>query len=172
MATNKHRWWPVSPEMQIFNWFVWTFANRSEEFLAWGNIRQSAKETNSGNTYFSIVSVLFLAHLSRRLKCHPSVHRPSVLHKLTFSTSPLKLLKGIQRYSTGSNIFMSSTKFLFFRPIRKTRWPPWPLIGWDIVNFSSETTKRNSTKLDRKQNLNVLYQVCVFRAILKNKMAA
>ena len=36
----------------------------------------------------------------------------------------------------------------------------------------SETTERNWTKLDRKQDLNVLYQVCVFRADPKNKMAA
>ena len=41
---------------------------------------------------------------------------------------------------------MSSTKFVFFGPIGKTRWPPWPLIGWDIVDFSSETAERNSTK--------------------------
>ena len=54
----------------------------------------------------------------------------------------------------------------------KVRWPPWPLIGWDISNFSSETAEQNSTKLDRKQGLNVLYQVCVFRADRKNKMAA
>ena len=67
---------------------------------------------------------------------------------------------------------MSSTKFVFFGPIGKTRWPPWPLIGWDIFDFSSETAQRNSKKLDRKQDLNVLYQVCVFRADRKNKMAA
>ena len=41
----------------------------------------------------------------------------------------------------------------------KTRWPPWLLIGWDIFDFSSETAERNSTKLDRKQDLNVFYQV-------------
>ena len=34
-----------------------------------------------------------------------------------------------------------------------------------------ETAKRNSTKLDRKQDLNILYKVCVFRADRKNKMA-
>ena len=51
---------------------------------------------------------------------------------------------------------------MFFRSIGKTRWPPWPLIGWDIFDFSSETTEWNSTKLDRKQDLNVLYQLCVF----------
>ena len=89
-----------------------------------------------------------------------------------FSTSPLKPLKGIQPNLTGSKISTSSTKFVFFGSIRKTRWPPWPLIGWDIFDFSSETAGRNSTKLDRKQDLNVLYQVCVFQVDQKNKMAA
>ena len=41
-----------------------------------------------------------------------------------------------------------------------------------MFNFSSETAERNSTKLDRKQDLNLLYQVCVFRADRKNKIAA
>ena len=98
--------------------------------------------------------------------------RPGLWLAETFSTSPLKPLNGIQRNLTGSKISTSSTKFVFFGPIRKTRWPPWPLIGWDIFDFSSETAERNSTKLDRKQDLNVLYQVCVFRADPKNKMAA
>ena len=97
--------------------------------------------------------------------------RPGLWFAEAFSTSPLKPLSGIQQNLTGSKISMSSTKFVFFGPIGKTRWPPWPLIGWDIFNFS-ETAKRNSTKLDRKQDLNVLYQVCVFRADRKNKMAA
>ena len=97
--------------------------------------------------------------------------RPGLWLAETFSTSPLKPLYGIQRNLTGSKISTSSTKFVFFGPIRKTRWPPWPLIGWDIFDFSSETAERNSTKLDRKQDLNVLYQVCVFRADRKNKMA-
>ena len=90
----------------------------------------------------------------------------------TFSTSPLKPLNGIQRNLTGSKISMPSTKFVFLGPIRKTRWPPWRLIGWDIFDFSSETTERNSPKLDRNQDLNALYQVYVFRADRKNKMAA
>ena len=90
--------------------------------------------------------------------------RPGLWLAETFSTSPLKPLNGIQRNLTGSKISTSSTKFVFFGPIRKTRWLPWPLIGWDIFDFSSETAEWNSTKLDRKQDLNILYQVCVFRA--------
>ena len=63
--------------------------------------------------------------------------RPGLWLAGTFSTSPLKPLNRIQRNLTGSNISTSSTKFVFFWPIRKTRWPPWPLIGWDIFDFSS-----------------------------------
>ena len=98
--------------------------------------------------------------------------RPGLWLAETFPTSPLKPLNGIQRNLTGSKISTSSTKFVFLGPIGKTRWLPWPLICWDIFDFSSETAERNSTKLDRKQDLNVLYQVCVFRTDRKNKMAA
>ena len=97
--------------------------------------------------------------------------RPGLWLAGTFSTSALKPLKGIQRNLTGSKISTSSTKFVFFGPIGKTRWPPWPLIGWYIFDFSSETDERNSKKLDRKQDFNVLYQICVFRVDWKNKMA-
>ena len=98
--------------------------------------------------------------------------RPGLWLAETFSTSPLKLLNGIQWNMTGSKISTSSTKFVFFGPIGKTRLPPWSLIGWDIFDFSSETAERNSAKYDRKQDHNVLYQVCVFRTDRKNKMAA
>ena len=146
--------------------------------------------------------------------------RPGLWLAETFSTSLMAPLKGIQRNLTGSKISKSSTKFVFFRligktrwppqpligwdifdffsetaernstkldrkqtlnvllkfvffgPIRKTRWLPWPLIGWDIFDFSDETAERNSKELDRKQDFKVLYQVCVFRADWKNKMAA
>ena len=98
--------------------------------------------------------------------------RPGLWLAETFSTSPLKTVNGIQRNLTGSKISTSSTKFVFFGLIEKTRWPPWPLIGWDIFDFSSETAERNSTKLKRKQDLNVLYEVFAFLADRKNKMAA
>ena len=97
--------------------------------------------------------------------------RPGILLTATFSTSPLKPLNGIQRNLKGSKISTSSTKFVVFGPIGKTRWPPQSLIDWDILNFSSVTAIWNSTKLGRKQDLNVLYQGCVFPADWKNKMA-
>ena len=37
-----------------------------------------------------------------------------------------------------------------------------PSFTFHIFDFSSETAEKNSTKLDRKQDLNVLYRVCVF----------
>ena len=73
-----------------------------------------------------------------------------------FLTSSLKPLKGILRNLTGSKTSMCSTKFVFFGPIGKPRWPPRPLIGWDIFYFSSETPEPNWKKLGRKQDLKVL----------------
>ena len=61
----------------------------------------------------------------------------------TFSTSPVKPLNRIQWNLTASKISTSSTKFVFFGPIGKTRWPPWPLIGWDI--FDNRWTEFNET---------------------------
>ena len=46
-----------------------------------------------------------------------------------------------------------------------------PSLTFNIFDFFSETVEQNSTKLDRKQDLNALYQVCVFRADWKNMMA-
>ena len=47
-----------------------------------------------------------------------------------------------------------------------------PSLTFHIFDFFSETAERNSTKLRKKQDLNVLYQDCVFRTDRKNKMAA
>ena len=55
--------------------------------------------------------------------------RPGLWLSETFSTSSLKPLNRIQRNLTGSKISTPSTKFVFFGPIGKTRWPPWHLIG-------------------------------------------
>ena len=108
-------------------------------------------------------------HLSRRLLYTLSGVQPSV----RFSFSHFRLLLW-NREMEFNNIWQetSSIKFAFFRPIGKIRWPTWPLIGWYIFDFSSKTAEQNSTKLDRKQDINVLRQVCVFRVDRKNKIAA
>ena len=54
----------------------------------------------------------------------------------TFSTSSLKPLNRIQRNFTGSKISTSSTMFVFFGPIGKTRWSPRPLIRGDTFTVT------------------------------------
>ena len=44
-------------------------------------------------------------------------------------------------------------------------------LTFQIFDFFSETAERNSTNLDRKKDITVFYQVCVFRDDPKNKMA-
>ena len=41
----------------------------------------------------------------------------------------------------------------------------------NVFNFSSETSERNTRKIDKKQDINMLYQVCVFQGDRKNKVA-
>ena len=134
--------------------------------LLWNHWTEFNETWQEARTQHPLPSLCFSGRLEKQ------DGRPFLWLAETFSTSPLKLLNGIQRNLTGSKISMSSTKFVYFGQIRKTRWPPWPLIGWDIFDFSSETAELNSRKLDREQDLNVLYQVCVFRADQKNNMAA
>ena len=45
-------------------------------------------------------------------------------------------------------------------------------LTFHISDFSSETAEWNSMKHDRKQDLIVLYQACLYRTNQKNKMAA
>ena len=75
--------------------------------------------------------------------------RPGLWLAETFS-SPLKSLKGIQQNLTGSKISTSSTKFVSFGPIGPPPPPAWSLIGWDILDISSETSEQNSTNLEKK----------------------
>ena len=135
--------------------------------LHWNNWKEFNETWQEARTQHPLRSLCFSGRSEKQ------DGRPGLWMAEAYSTSPLKPLNWIQRNLTGSKISMSSTKFLFFGPIEKTRWPPWPLIGWDIFDFSSETAKQNSMKLDRKQDINVLYQPCVLRADRKkNKMAA
>ena len=50
--------------------------------------------------------------------------------------------------------------FVIYGQISKARLPP--LIDSDIFDYMYRTTEQNSTKLVRKQEFDILYQVCVF----------
>ena len=131
---------------------------RHFRLLFWNRWRETNKTWHEAKSQRHLPSLCFSGQSEKQ------DGRPGLWLAETFSTSFLKPLNGIQRNLTGSKISTSSTKFVFFGLIGKLRWPPWPLIGWDIFDFSSETAEGNLTKLDMKQDLNVLYQVCVFRA--------
>ena len=71
---------------------------------------------------------------------------------------------------TRSKISTSSAKFFFSCRWKKSSFLLWPLICWDIFDFSSATAERNSMKLDMKQVLIVFYPICVvFGGPSKNK---
>ena len=57
-----------------------------------------------------------------------------------------------------------------FRADLKNKMASRPLIGRDIFNVFSEIAEWNLSKLDKKQELNVLYQVRVFRLIGKTRL--
>ena len=152
---GKTRW----PPCPLIGWDIFIFSSETAE-------RNSTKLDRKQDLNVLYQVCVFRADRKNKMG------RPGLWLVETFSTSPLKPLNGIQRNLTGSTISRSSTKFVFFGPIGKPRWPPWSLICWDIFDFSSETAKQNSIKLDRKKDLDVLYQVCVFRADRKNEMAA
>ena len=126
--------------------------------LLWNHWAEFNETWQEARSQHPLPSLCFLGRSEKQDGC------PALWLAETFLTSPLKPLNRIQRNLIGSKIATSSTKFVFFGPIGKTRWLPWPLIAWDIFDFSSETTEQNSTKLNRKQDRNVLYQVCLFRA--------
>ena len=152
---GKTRW----PPLPLIGWDIF-------ELLLWNRWREFNETWQEARSQRPLPNFCFSGRSEKQ------DGRPGLWLAETFSTSPLKPLNGIQQNLTGSKISTSSTKFVFFGSIGKTRWPPRHLIGWDIFDFSFETPQRNSRKLDRKQDLNTLYQDCVFRADQKNKMAA
>ena len=151
---------------RLLLWNRWTEFNETwleARSLLWNRWTEFNKTWQEARSQCPLPSLCFSGRTDKQ------DGRPGLWLAETFSTSPLKPLNGIQRNLTGSKISMSSTKFVFFVPVGKTRWLPWPLIGRDIFDFSSETAEWNSTKLDRKQDLHILYQVCVFRADWKTR---
>ena len=94
----------------------------------------------------------------------------SVRRWLFIFLTSLKLLNRIWRNLIGRMTVYRVNGF-FFGPIGKTRWPPWPLIGWDIF-VSSETAERNFTMKRKKAISQYPWQVCFFGLIGKRKLAA
>ena len=131
--------------------------------LLWNHWKEFNETWQEARSQRPLQSLCF-SDWSEKQDCHPGFWLAE-----TFSTSPLKPLNRIQGNFTGSKISTSSSKLVFFGQIRKWRWQSWPLIGWDIFDFSSDTPERNSTKLDWMQDLNVLYQVGVFGPIGKTR---
>ena len=67
--------------------------------------------------------------------------RPGLWLAVTFSTSPLKLLNGIQRNLSGSKISTSSTKFVFWGRSEKQDGRP---DLWSAETFSTSPLKRSN----------------------------
>ena len=91
---------------------------------------------------------------------------------ISLSSSQTSLVKPwiTQSYSQATHVFLGMLP-LFSAPEPKAQvhycyhaLSVRPSLTFHIFDFSSETAAQNSMKLDRKQELNVLYQVCVFRA--------
>ena len=82
----------------------------------------------------------------------------------TFSTS-LQPLNAIHRNLSWSKISTTSTTFVCFSGLSEKN----QMAARPLRDFRLLTAERNSTKLDRKQDLNVLYQVCVFGIIGKTR---
>ena len=88
----------------------------------------------------------------------------------TFSPSFLQPLRFKKTWQEGS-IQHPLPSMCFFRTTGKPGLLPWPLVGWDILDFFFATTEWNATTLDRKQYLNILYQVLFFWTIQRTNMA-
>ena len=112
---------PTSDWLRLFRFLLW---NRWTEFNeTWQEARSQCP----------LPSLCFSGR-SEKQDGHPGLWSAE-----TYSTSLLKPLNGIQRNLTGSKISMSSTKFVFFEPIEKTRWPPGLLL---VETFSTSSLKR------------------------------
>ena len=99
--------------------------------------------TELNNTLQEARSQCILPSLCFRTDREKQDGRPGLWFADTFTTFPLKPLSGIQRNFTESKIATFSTRFVFFKPIGNTRWPPRHLIVWDTSNFSPETAEWN-----------------------------
>ena len=121
----------------------------------------------------SSTKFVFLAHLSQRLKwTFVIVH--CLLCSITFSH--FQLFRRNHCIDSDKSLQEASTQRpqpgLYFscRSVIQDRRPgPW--LAETFFDFFSATAEQILTKLDRKEVLNILYQVCVFRTDWSSKMA-
>ena len=99
---------------------------RHFRFLLWNNWTEFNETWQKARSQCPLPSLCFSGWSEKQ------DGRPGLWLAETFSTSPLEPLNRIHRNLTERKNSTSSTKFVFFGPIGKTRWPPWPLIGWAI----------------------------------------
>ena len=165
---NKHSFWRISGSWPLLSKKKFmTMKIYVKSILAFTLLWRKWQITNNNNnkhwqearSQCPLPSLCFWGRSKNQDDC------PGLLLSDIFSTSALRLLNGFRGNLTGSKILTSSTKFVFFRPNWKPRYPPPPASDWmryfQILLWIAE---RNSTKLDRKQDL---YQVCVFGPIRK-----
>ena len=99
--------------------------------------------------------------------------RPGLWLAEPFLTSILQLLKGIQRNLPKSNILTSSPNCVFFSgPSEDQNGHPGLWLAEPFSTFFLQPMNRIQRNFTNKQELNVLYQECVFRTNRKTKMAA
>jgi len=61
---------------------------------------------------------------------------------------------------------------LLFKPIRNPIWPPWPLIGWHILNFFSRTSEGIYSKFATNVPYEILTMCCYYLNRSKSLVAA
>ena len=147
--------------LPLIGWNIFYFSDTAER-----NSTKLERKQDLNVHYLSSTYFVFFGPIGKtRLPPWPLIGRD-------ISTSPLKPLNRIQRNLTGSKVSMSSSRFVFFGPISEKQ-DGHPVL-WLVETFSTSPKPRNGiqrnltgSKLSRS-----LYQVCVFRADRKNKIAA
>ena len=117
---------------------------------------------------------MFVQNEMKKTRTQNAVKAEISMKTKSFHDSAKRLALSSANSQITSNTFLVHRSWRLGRTIMIMCCPPSfrPSLTFLIFNFFSETTEQNSTKLDRKQDLYFLYQVCVFRADRKNKMAA
>ena len=95
----------------------------------------------------------------------PSSFRPSLtFHIFVFYAETIRNSTKLDRKQDLNVLY----QVCIFRADWKTRWPPWPLIGWDIIDFLSVQTEFHETWQEASIKISIS-TVFVFSADRKKK---